>query len=136
LALLACFLVSLAAFLFASTIVEILANKHLEESISALKILAFVPFFASLNIANMILVLVSDNRKVLVRSMWVSFCMMVVICVGLAYCFGAPGLASGLLLTELLIFAVQFCFNLVNIRNDTLSFYSLHRVFRRETVDN
>ncbi|WP_339784494.1 oligosaccharide flippase family protein [uncultured Imperialibacter sp.] len=133
LALIACLLVSLAAFLFSPIIVEVLAREHLTESIKVLKILAFVPFFASLNIANMILVLVSDNRKVLVKGTWVSFCVMVVICVGLSYRYGALGLASGLLLTELLIFTVQFYFNLLSIRTDTLHFYSLNKVFKRGT---
>ncbi|MEQ8533525.1 MAG: oligosaccharide flippase family protein [Imperialibacter sp.] len=135
LALVVCFLVSIVAFLFAPIIVEVLASEHLIESIEVLKILAFVPFFACLNIANMILVLVSDNRKALVKSTWVSFVMMVLVCAGLAYGYGAVGLAWGLLLTEVLIFVVQFCFNLLTIGDDTLSFYSLNVVTKRKTIE-
>jgi PST family polysaccharide transporter len=135
LALVVCFLVSIVAFLFAPFIVEVLASEHLIESIEVLKILAFVPFFACLNIANMILVLVSDNRKALVKSTWVSFVMMVLVCAGLAYGYGAVGLAWGLLLTELLIFVVQFCFNLLTIGDETLSFYSLNVVTKRKTIE-
>ncbi|MEQ8684148.1 MAG: oligosaccharide flippase family protein [Imperialibacter sp.] len=129
LALAVCFFVSLAAFLFAPIIVELLAREHLAESINVLKTLAFVPFFACLNIANMILVLVSDNKRVLLKSTWISFLSMVVICAGLAHPFGALGLAVGLLLTEVLIFVVQLYFNLRSIRADTLSFYSLNKFF-------
>jgi O-antigen/teichoic acid export membrane protein len=124
LALLVCLMISIATFLLAPIIVELLAKERLHEAVRVLKILAFVPLFACLNIANMILVLVSENQNSLVNSTWVSFCLMLVICACLAYFYGTVGLASGLLLTELLIFAVQLHFNLLRVREDTIKFYA------------
>lgn len=134
-ALLLCLIVSLVTFLFAPFIVELLAGESLAESTSILRIIAFVPFFACLNIANMILVLVGDKRGVLVKSTWISFCLMLVICSVMAQAFGAIGLATGLVLTELSIFVVQLYFNLKNMRIDTLGFYSFVE-FRPQKISN
>jgi len=131
-ALLLCLGVSQVAFLFAPFIVDFLAGERIPESVAILRIIAFVPFLACFNIANMVLVLVSDNRRALVKSTWISFCLMLVICSGLAYSFGGTGLAVGLVLTEVFIFMVQLYFNLQNIRSDTLRFYSLDEFYKSQ----
>lgn len=129
-ALLLCLGVSLLAFLFAPIIVDLLAGERIPESIDILRIIAFVPFFACLNIANMVLVLVSNSRSVLVKSSWISFGLMLAVCSGLAYAFGGIGLAIGLVVTEVLIFMVQLYFNLRNIRSDTLKFYAFNGFYQ------
>lgn len=125
LALVVCFGISLLAFAFAPPIVSFLAHARLAESVEVLRILAFVPFFACLNIANMILVLVSDHKKTLVKSTWITFVLMLIICVSLSYLHGPTGLAVGLIVTEIITFAVQLYFNRSILPEDTKRFYAV-----------
>jgi O-antigen/teichoic acid export membrane protein len=125
LALAICLGISLFAFVFAPPIVGFLAHSHLAQSVEVLRILAFVPFFACLNIANMILVLVSDHKKTLVKSTWITFVLMMIVCISLSYSHGPAGLAVGLTFTEIITFGVQLYFNRLILPEETQRFYAV-----------
>lgn len=97
-------LVSLTFYVLAPQVIWFLSKSDLEESVGFLRILSFVPFLASLNIANMILILVGNLNKLLLHSTWTFGCFMIVSCTVFSYLFGGEGLAYGLLATELFIF--------------------------------
>lgn len=95
---------TVVVFLFSPQIIWFLSKKDLEESINYLRMLSFVPFLASLNIANMIMILVGNLNKLLFSATCMSCCFMILSCTGLGYLFGGIGLAYGLLATEVFIF--------------------------------
>lgn len=97
-------LITVTFYLFAPQVIWFLSKNNLEESISFLRILSFVPFLASLNTANIILILVENLNKLLFHSTWTFCCFMIISCTVLSYFFGGKGLAYGLLATELFIF--------------------------------
>lgn len=99
-------MITLLVLLLAPQIIWLLSNEHLKSSIIFLRILAFVPFLATLNVANMILMLVSDQKSTLLHSAWISGLYMVVAAAVLAFFFGGQGLAYTLLSTEMITFAV------------------------------
>lgn len=123
-ALSASFILSVFSFLLAPVIIRFLSGEDLPHSVLILKTLSFIPFLSCLNLANMILVLVTANNKVLFKSTWIVTLIMISICSVLSYLYGGLGLAMGLLLTELLTFVIQLIFNFKNIAHDTSSFYA------------
>jgi len=103
-------------FLFSPQIIWILSKKDLEESVNFLRMLSFVPFLASLNIANMIIILVGNLNRLLFDTAWTFCCFMIFSCTILSYFFGGLGLAYGLLATELFTFiSCSFLLKLKNI---------------------
>src|SRR5690606_27110144 len=62
--------ITIMFFLGAPQIIWFFSNEELEESVSFLKLLSFVPFLASLNIANMIIILVGGFNRLLFDATW------------------------------------------------------------------
>ena len=102
--------------LFSPQIIRLLSKENLEESVNFLRLLSFVPFLASLNIANMIIILVGNLNRLLFDTAWTFCCFMIFSCTILSYFFGGLGLAYGLLATELFTFiSCSFLLKLKNI---------------------
>jgi len=97
-------LISLTVFALAPFIIGLMAGNVLEESVFFLRILAFLPFFAALNISNMLIILVLDQKKILFHSTWIFCLYMLVSAIFLAKVYGGTGLALALLSTELMAF--------------------------------
>lgn len=98
--------IAVLVFLTAPQIIWLLSKEQLEEPVHFLKLLSIVPFLGSLNIANMIIILVGGLNRMLFDATWTFCCFMIVSCSILSYLFGGVGLAYGLLATELFIFLV------------------------------
>jgi PST family polysaccharide transporter len=96
--------VSTLVHVFASGIIQLVAGDNLEGAVLILKILAFLPFFAGLNIGNMLIILVTDRKKILFHSTWGFGLYMLAASVVLTSYFGSPGLAVALLSTELVVY--------------------------------
>lgn len=109
------FFITFCVIIFAPQIIWLISKNDFKSSILFLRILSFVPFLASLNFANMILILVADHKKLLFNSTW-TFCVFMIISSSvLTYFHGGVGLAYGLLATELFIFIS--CSVLLKIKN-------------------
>jgi PST family polysaccharide transporter len=100
------FLITSMVVIFAPQIIWLVSRNDFGASIEFLRILAFVPLFATLNVANMIMILVSDQKNILFNSTWILGGYMILAASGLSYFFGGIGLAYSLLSTELIIFAI------------------------------
>ncbi len=100
------FIITILVFVLAPYIVRMLSGDRLPSSVMFLRILAFVPFLAALNIANMVVILVSDQKKTLFKSTFILAVYMVSAATVLSYFFGGEGLAYALVSTELITFAV------------------------------
>lgn len=109
---------SVFTFFTAGFIVEILAKEHLEEAILFLKILAFVPFLACLNIINVTMLLVTDQKDQLFKASWQICIYMLIASVGLTSQLGGIGLCIALLSTEVVIFLI--CTILIYKKNKDL----------------
>ena len=106
---------TVSVFLFAPQIIQLLSKEDLPESVNFLRMLSFLPFIASLNIGNMIIILVEGFNRLLFNSTWTLCCFMIISCSILSYFLGGIGLAYGLLATELFIFL--FCSILLKNKN-------------------
>ena len=114
---------SLLTFVFADIIIELLAKTYLEESIRYMQVLAFVPFLACLNIPNVLLFLVKEQKNILFQSSWITTFYMIPTCSLLTYYFGGMGLCIGLLSTELVVLAICTSFNFSKNREDSVAFW-------------
>jgi O-antigen/teichoic acid export membrane protein len=95
----------------------------LSESVLYLRILAFIPFLACLNVVN-VTMMMAANLKDLLFNASVQMCLfMLLVAPILTYYFGPVGLCSALLLTEIGVFFI--CLLLLYRKNRTL-FYGYY----------
>lgn len=100
------FIVTFLVFIFAPEIVLVFSGNSLPSSVEFLRILAFVPLLAASNIANMVIILVSNQKRTLFESTMTLAIYMILSATVLSYFFGGKGLAYALVSTELITFAV------------------------------
>ncbi|MCH6234017.1 oligosaccharide flippase family protein [Cognataquiflexum rubidum] len=98
--------VSLLTFALAPYIIQLLSKTNLAESVTYLRMLAFVPLFACLNVANVVIFLARDQKELMFRSSWILLLYMLPVCFGLSYFYGGIGLSYGLLSTELMVLII------------------------------
>lgn len=99
-------LISAATYLFAPFIVKVMTKEYLEDSILFLKILAFIPLVACLNIVNILVLLVTDQKNLLFKLSWMMCVFMIVAATVLGLEYGGTGLSYGLLAKEIFVFFV------------------------------
>ncbi|MFD2203705.1 oligosaccharide flippase family protein [Shivajiella indica] len=109
---------SLFTYFSASFIVQALAKSPLEESVSYLRVLAFVPLLASFNIPNVLILLVTDKKYLLFNSSWLMCLYMISVSLILTTKYGGIGLCFALLSTEVFIFII--CTLLIFLKNKDL----------------
>jgi PST family polysaccharide transporter len=102
---------SLTTFILAPFIIQVLSKAELEESVIFMKILAFLPFLACLNIANVIIFLVKDQKNLMFKSSWLMFIYMISASLILTSQFGALGLCYALLSTEVIVLLISTVLN-------------------------
>ena len=91
-------------FLFAPYIVLVLSKKVLPDAVFFLKLMAFVPFLASLNVINTLVFLVK-NQKHLLMNVSFALCVFMIAVTALSIqWFGPMGADIGILLTEFFVF--------------------------------
>jgi O-antigen/teichoic acid export membrane protein len=114
--------ISLSVFLLAPFIIQLLAKKELAESTSYLRVLAFIPFLASLNIINVVIFLAKGQNNLLFKSSWMMGIFMVSTSVYLTSQFGAIGLCFALLSTEIVVFLICCALNWIYNKELILNF--------------
>ena len=100
----------LVGVIFASSapwVIKIVGGDFVEYSANILKFLCFIPFFGMLNVSNMILILVEENKAVLAKATWITALTMLGLSALGSYYYGGYGLAIALLLTEQFNFLVH-----------------------------
>jgi O-antigen/teichoic acid export membrane protein len=102
---------SLTTFALAPYIIQVLSKSELEESVIFMKILAFLPFLACLNIANVTIFLVKDQKDLMFKSSWLMFIYMISASLILTSQFGALGLCYALLSTEIIVLLISSVLN-------------------------
>lgn len=105
------FLLSLFTFLGADFIIEVLSRTSLPKSVEILKILAFVPFLATLNIWNIVVFLINDQKQLMFNTSWLMCAYMLVSSTLATAYYGEVGLAFALLSTEIIVFCISCYFN-------------------------
>ncbi|MGY6522146.1 MAG: oligosaccharide flippase family protein [Mongoliitalea sp.] len=123
-------MVSVVTFISAGFVVELLAKNRLEESIIYLKILAFIPFLASLNIINGVVLFVANQKELLFKASWLMCVYVVVVASLLTAYYGGIGLCFALLSSEVIIFIIYSY--LIYTRNQSLVHAFAQRIFRRD----
>ncbi|MBR9775164.1 MAG: oligosaccharide flippase family protein [Cytophagales bacterium] len=99
-------LIILGVQLTAPFIIQLIAGETLGNAVLFLKILSFIPLASGLNLGNMLMILVTEQKKVLFHSTWVFSVYMLVASFFLTEFYGGVGLAIALISTELIIFIV------------------------------
>ena len=110
-------LVSIATFLTAPWIIGALTGNDLPLAIQFLKVMAWIPFLASLNILHVIIFFVkAENRLMMMTSIGMSMFMLLCSLVLLPQ-WDAIGMAYTLLLTEIFVFLLNTSINFVKNRS-------------------
>ena len=99
-------IVSLAVFGLAPFIVQLFSKAEFADSISYLKILAFIPFLACLNIMNVVIFLVNGQNNLMFKSSWMMGLFMISNSIVLTSHYGAIGLCYAMLSTEVVVFLI------------------------------
>ncbi|SIS60938.1 oligosaccharide flippase family protein [Belliella pelovolcani] len=116
-------IISIFIYSTAPFIIKLLSKNDIQESIFYLKILSFIPFLASLNLLNVLILLIKNEQELFFKiSSIACFCML---SLGgfLASNYGAIGICIALLATELIYF---FLFSLVLVKNSREVFYRIY----------
>jgi PST family polysaccharide transporter len=108
--------VSLAVFGLAPFIIQLFSKTELVESISYLRVLAFIPFLACLNILNVVIFLVKGQNNLMFKSSWMMGLFMISNSILLTSQYGAIGLCYAMLSTEIVVFLICCILNWVNNR--------------------
>jgi O-antigen/teichoic acid export membrane protein len=108
--------VSLAVFGLAPFIIQLFSKTELVDSISYLRVLAFIPFLACLNIMNVVIFLVKGQNNLMFKSSWMMGLFMISNSILLTSQFGAIGLCYAMLSTEIVVFLICCSLNWVNNR--------------------
>ncbi|MCL6258955.1 oligosaccharide flippase family protein [Aquiflexum sp. TKW24L] len=114
--------ISFSVFFLAPFIIQLLAKKELVESTSYLRLLAFIPFLASLNIVNVVIFLAKGQNNLLFKSSWMMGIFMVSTSVYLTSQYGAIGLCFALLSTEIVVFLICCALNWIYNKELILNF--------------
>lgn len=92
--------------ILAPYIIQFLAGEQLETAELFLRILSFIPLASGLNLGNMLIILVTEQKKVLFHSTWFFSVYMLVASIFLTKLYGGVGLAIALISTEIIIFII------------------------------
>ena len=117
-------LISVATYLAAPWIIQVLSRGQLGDAVGYLRLLAVIPFLASLNVGNVTILLVTNLRDLLFRASWMFCAYMICASTVLTHFYGGIGLCYGILSTELMVFFISL-FLLYRHKKDLLyGFYS------------
>ena len=105
--------VSLAVFGLAPFIIQIFSKGEFLDSISYLRVLAFIPFLACLNIMNVVIFLVNGQNNLMFKSSWMMGLFMISNSIFLTSHYGAIGLCYAMLSTEIVVFLICCVLNWV-----------------------
>ena len=87
--------------------IRVVSGEYIPMSSNILRVLSFLPFVAMLNVPNMIKILVTDQKKVLSKAIWLTTAMMIVLGSLGSYYLGGMGLAIALLCSEFINFLIH-----------------------------
>ncbi len=117
-------LISVATYLAAPWIIQVLSRGQLGDAVGYLRLLAVIPFLASLNVGNVTILLVTNLRDLLFRASWMFCAYMICASTVLTHFYGGIGLCYGILSTELMVFFISL-FLLYRHKKDLLyGFYT------------
>ena len=92
---------------FSENIIFYLAGENILYSQQILIILSFVPFLTTLNMKNIIIILIYEKKELMSKSIWISTVFMLISSIILTYFFGGIGLAIAILISEFTSFIVH-----------------------------
>ena len=117
-------LISVTTYLAAPWIIQVLSRGQLGDAVGYLRLLAVIPFLASLNVGNVTILLVTNLRDLLFRASWMFCAYMICASTVLTHFYGGVGLCYSILSTELMVFFISL-FLLYRHKKDLLyGFYS------------
>ena len=112
------FLIGLTFALTAKWVVRVLAGEYIELSAQLMAILCFLPFLGMFNVANVIRLLVNDQKRILARASWITALLMLTLGAVGAYYFDSLGMAWALVVAEVFNYWIHRFF-LSRLKNST-----------------
>jgi PST family polysaccharide transporter len=116
-------LIIISIHFLAPYIIHLIAGKDLEEAVLFLNILSLIPFVSGINLGNILIILVTDQKKVLFHSTWFFSVYMLSASLFLTNIFGGVGLAVALVSTEIVIFIITLVLLARKQPSDVSKFY-------------
>ncbi|SNS41781.1 polysaccharide transporter, PST family [Belliella buryatensis] len=116
-------IISIFIYSLAPIIIKILSKNDIPESIYYLKILSFIPFLASLNLLNVLILLIKNEQELFFKISSIACICMLSLGVFLASNYGAIGICIALLATEVIYF---FLFSLILFTRSEEIFYRIY----------
>lgn len=104
-------------------IIHLIAGRDLENAVLFLRILSLIPLVSGLNLGNILIILVTNQKKVLFHSTWFFSVYMLAASLFLTNAFGGVGLAIALVSTEIVIFIITLILLLRKQPGDVSQFY-------------
>jgi len=101
------FIIGLFFLIFSKWIIIIFAGEEIEYSTQILSLLSFIPFLATLNFKNILIILIEEKKRILNKATWISTLVMITISVIFSYLYGGLGLTIALLFSEIFSFIVH-----------------------------
>jgi O-antigen/teichoic acid export membrane protein len=101
------FLIGLFFTVFSKWIILIFSGQEIIYSNQILGLLSFVPFMATLNFKNIILMLINEKKEILNKATWISLFIMLPLTFVLSFYYKGFGLAIALLISEFISFIVH-----------------------------
>lgn len=102
------FVLGIGMALTADWAVRIVGGEYIRYSANVLRVLSFIPFLSTLNVSNMVRILVADYKDVLAKASWIAAICMLLLSVLFSLFWGGMGLAVALLLTEIISFVAHY----------------------------
>lgn len=93
--------------IFSKWVVRILAGEYIDLSANITSILCLLPIIGMLNVANMIRILVSDQKFILSKAIWITTVFMLTLSFVGCYYYGSYGLAISLVLAEMFNYVIN-----------------------------
>lgn len=119
------FMISAFTYWVAPYAVYLLSQSELPPAVAFLQILAFVPFLACLNIANIMMLLVTDQKGQLFKASWMMCVYMLIASILLTDRYGGMGLSYALLSVEVVVFIISTILLYTKSKAMTVMFYKL-----------
>ena len=101
------FIIGITFSFFSKWIIILFSGQDIFYSSQILSILSFIPFLATLNLKNILIILVNENKTVLNKATWYSTLFTFFVAIILSNYYGGFGLALSLLISEFISFMIH-----------------------------
>jgi len=102
------FSIGLFFVFFSDWVIIFFSGEQIDYASKNLVILSFIPFLATLNFKNIVIILVHDKKNILNKATWISLIFMVSVTFFMSFKYKGLGLSIALLISEIINFLIHY----------------------------